>query len=75
MSYRALLLGSLMSCLPLVAQTQSPQTRWDSLARNLLKELVEIKTAESDGSTLRAAEAMAARLKSAGFPAADISVI
>ena len=75
MSYRSLLLGSLMSCLPLVAQTQTPRTKWDSLARDLLKELVEIKTAESDGSTLRAAEAMAARLKSAGFPAADISVI
>ena len=75
MSYRALLLGSVLSCLPLAAQTQSPRTKWDSLARDLLKELVEIKTAESDGSTLRAAEAMAARLKSAGFPAADISVI
>ena len=47
---------------PAVAQ----QTKWDSVARSLFKELVEINTTESKGSTLAAAQAMAARLKAAG---------
>jgi acetylornithine deacetylase/succinyl-diaminopimelate desuccinylase-like protein len=51
------------------------QTRWDSTARSLFKELVEINTTESQGSTLAAAQAMAARLKSAGFPDSDVVVV
>lgn len=43
--------------------------------RDIYQELVEINTTESAGDTLRAAEAMAARLKAGGFPAADIRVI
>ena len=38
------------------------------LARDIYKELIEINTADSAGSTTRAAEAMAARLKAAGLP-------
>ncbi|NUQ11109.1 MAG: M20/M25/M40 family metallo-hydrolase [Gemmatimonadaceae bacterium] len=56
---------------PLAAQA----TRWDSLARSLFKELVEINTTESSGSTLQAARAMAARLRSAGFPDSDVVVL
>jgi acetylornithine deacetylase/succinyl-diaminopimelate desuccinylase-like protein len=44
------------------------------LAHDIFKELIEINTASGNGST-RAAEAMAARLKTAGFPATDIKVI
>ena len=51
------------------------KTRWDSTARDLFKELIEINTSESSGSTLKAAQAMAARLKAAGFPDSDVVVI
>jgi acetylornithine deacetylase/succinyl-diaminopimelate desuccinylase-like protein len=39
------------------------------------RELVEINTVDSVGSTTRAAEAMAARFRAAGFPAADVQVL
>lgn len=44
------------------------------LARDIFRELIEINTTLTAGST-RAAEAMAARLRSAGFPENDIHVI
>jgi acetylornithine deacetylase/succinyl-diaminopimelate desuccinylase-like protein len=47
----------------------------DPLAREIFKELIEINTTDSSGSTTQAAEAMAARLRAAGFPAADMQVI
>ena len=47
----------------------------DALARDIFKQLIEINTTDSVGSTTTAAEAMAARLKAAGFPAADIQVL
>jgi acetylornithine deacetylase/succinyl-diaminopimelate desuccinylase-like protein len=47
----------------------------DPLAREIFKELIEINTTDSSGSTTRAAEAMAARLRAAGFPASDMQVI
>jgi acetylornithine deacetylase/succinyl-diaminopimelate desuccinylase-like protein len=50
-------------------------TRWDSVARSLFKELVDINTTESQGSTLQAARAMAVRLKEAGFPDSDVVVL
>jgi acetylornithine deacetylase/succinyl-diaminopimelate desuccinylase-like protein len=43
--------------------------------RGIYKELVEIDTTHSTGSTTRAAEAMAARLKAAGLPASDVAVL
>lgn len=45
------------------------------LARDLLQELVEINTTHSSGDNTAAAEAMAARLRSAGFPDEDIHVL
>jgi len=45
------------------------------LSRDIFRELIEINTTDSVGSTTRAAEAMAQRLKDAGFPAADIQVL
>jgi acetylornithine deacetylase/succinyl-diaminopimelate desuccinylase-like protein len=57
------------------AQTVRPLNQWDKLAHDLLKELVEINTEESSGSTLQAAQAMAARLKAAGFPDSDVVVL
>ena len=52
------------------AQTPSQQA-----FRDIYREIVEIDTTDATGDTLKAAEAMAARLKAAGFPAADIRVI
>jgi acetylornithine deacetylase/succinyl-diaminopimelate desuccinylase-like protein len=45
------------------------------LARGIFQELIEINTTDSAGSTTLAAEAMAARLKAAGFSAPDIQVL
>jgi acetylornithine deacetylase/succinyl-diaminopimelate desuccinylase-like protein len=45
-------------------------------ARDIYKELVEINTTDTPaGSVTKAAEAMAARLKAAGFPDADVRVL
>src|SRR5262245_42205879 len=47
----------------------------DARARDILKQLIEINTTDSVGNNTQAAEAMAARLKAAGFPASDIQVL
>ncbi|MFZ5668878.1 MAG: M20/M25/M40 family metallo-hydrolase [Pseudomonadota bacterium] len=63
---------------PAGAQTAAPpaSVRPDQLAfRDLYRELVEINTTLSTGSCTAAAEAMAARLKAAGFPEADVQVV
>ena len=62
---------------PLAAQpaTQASLTAHQQLARAVYKELVEINTVDSVGSTTRAAQAMAARFRAAGFPAADVRVL
>ncbi len=54
----------------------APTSRADStrLAHEIFKELVEIDTTQSNGDTHRAAEAMAARLRAAGFPSDDVHV-
>src|SRR5580658_9037648 len=44
------------------------------LAREIYKEMVEIRSGYSTGSTTPVAEAVAARLRAAGFPDADIFV-
>ena len=70
----ALVGGALMSVA--VAGAAAAQTPPQQQAfRDIYRELVEIDTTDSNGDTLKAAEAMAARLKAAGFPAADIRVI
>src|SRR5438132_13815799 len=50
-------------------------TAQNQLAREIYKELIEINTTDSAGDTHKAAHAMAARLKAAGFPEADIQVL
>lgn len=64
----------LLAAAPLSAQARQ-LTKWESTARDVLKELVEINTAESAGSTAKAAAAMAARLKAAGFADSDVVVL
>jgi acetylornithine deacetylase/succinyl-diaminopimelate desuccinylase-like protein len=46
----------------------------NQLARDVYRELVETNTTQAAGTT-RAAEAMAARLRAAGFPAGDVEVL
>src|SRR6202030_3233164 len=53
----------------LTAQTLSPNQQ---LARDIYKELVEINTVTATGDTAKAAEAMATRLRAAGFAEADV---
>ncbi len=55
----------------LQAQTMPPPTD-QQLARDIYKQLIEIKSGYTTGSTTPAAEAMAERLKSAGFSDSDI---
>ena len=45
------------------------------LSHDIFKQLIEINTTDSVGSTTVAAEAMAKRLLDAGFPAADVQVL
>lgn len=76
---RRLALASLAAA-PLAAQTTSAapaaaRTPHQQLARAVYQELVETNTVDSVGSTTRAAEAMAARFRAAGFPAADVQVL
>lgn len=53
------------------AEGLSPQQQF---ARAVYQELVEINTVTATGDTARAAEAMAARLRAAGFPDGDVQV-
>src|SRR5450432_1073167 len=57
----------------LIGQTMPPEPE-KQLAREIYKELVEIKSGYTTGATTPAAEAMAARLRAAGFPESDIFV-
>src|SRR5438874_8725856 len=67
-----LLLCVLFSSVLAHAQTNTNEHR----AREIYKELVEINTTDTPaGNVTKAADAMAARLKAAGFPAADVQVI
>jgi acetylornithine deacetylase/succinyl-diaminopimelate desuccinylase-like protein len=59
---------------PLTATAQTP-TGEQAALREIYRELVEINTTDSVGDNTRAAEAMAARLLAAGFPAADVQVL
>jgi acetylornithine deacetylase/succinyl-diaminopimelate desuccinylase-like protein len=54
-----------------LAQTLTPQQQ---LAFDIFKELVEINTVTATGDTGRAADAMAARLRAAGFSGDDVQV-
>ena len=52
-----------------------PRTPDQQTARAIYRELIEINTVDSVGSVTRAVEAMAARFRAAGFPAADIQIL
>jgi acetylornithine deacetylase/succinyl-diaminopimelate desuccinylase-like protein len=56
----------------LAAQSQPPLTPAQQLAHDIYKELVEINTVDSVGSTTVAANAVAKRFREAGFPESDM---
>jgi acetylornithine deacetylase/succinyl-diaminopimelate desuccinylase-like protein len=66
-----LILALVAAPISAAAQTLSPNQQ---LARDIYKELIEINTVTPTGDTGRAAEAMAARLRAAGFAGADVQV-
>ncbi|HEY1873073.1 MAG TPA: hypothetical protein VGG67_01595, partial [Steroidobacteraceae bacterium] len=47
----------------------------DQLAHEIFKQLIEINTTDSVGNVTTAAQAMAQRFLSAGFPAGDVVVL
>ncbi len=61
--------------LPAAAGAQAALTPHQRAAREVYEQLVEINTVDSVGSVTAAVEAMAARFRAAGFPAADIHII
>ena len=74
----ALVLAACLGPIAASAQTSgSPLSPDQQLARDIYKELVEINTTtDADpGGTTQAAEAMAARLRAAGFTGGDVQVL
>jgi acetylornithine deacetylase/succinyl-diaminopimelate desuccinylase-like protein len=70
-------LGSLAAAL-LCATVVHAQTAAESpkaLARSIFQELIEINTTDSVGNVTTAAEAMAKRLRAAGFADSDLSIL
>ncbi|MEZ0303323.1 MAG: M20/M25/M40 family metallo-hydrolase [Hyphomicrobiaceae bacterium] len=60
--------------LPFAASSAQTLTPHQQIAFDIYKELVEINTVTATGDTERAAEAMAARLRAAGFAGSDVQV-
>src|SRR5580704_3355038 len=67
----SIMLISLLAFAGLPAQDSDTANR---LARDIFKQLIEINTTDSVGSTTVAAEAMAKRLRDAGYPETDIFI-
>src|SRR5689334_7967742 len=68
-------LGALLCATAIQAQDRTlPPEAERQLARSIYKEMVEIKSGYTTGATTPVAEAVAKRLRDAGFPAADIFV-
>ncbi len=69
--------ASALSAQPRMSAPGAPTTLTpqQAAARAVYKELVEINTVDSVGSVTKAAEAMAARFRAAGFAAADINIV
>ena len=69
------ILGIIVSFFIATAVSTAQSGPNDARAREIFKELIEINTTDAVGNVTKAAEAVAARLKAAGFPAADVQVI
>jgi len=71
----ALTLLSLLLAAATVAFVTGAPSAEDALARKIFEELIEINTTDSVGDNTVAAEAMARRLRDAGFPEEDVRVL
>jgi acetylornithine deacetylase/succinyl-diaminopimelate desuccinylase-like protein len=69
--YVMVLISAALTALPARADNLTADQQ---RAHDIYKELVEIDTTTATGDTKQAADAMAARLKAAGFPDADVQV-
>jgi acetylornithine deacetylase/succinyl-diaminopimelate desuccinylase-like protein len=65
------LILALAASVAIAGQASPPDQR----ARAIFEQLIGINTTDSVGSVTKAAEAMADRLRAAGFPAADVQVL
>jgi acetylornithine deacetylase/succinyl-diaminopimelate desuccinylase-like protein len=63
---------ALLGLVPLYSASLMPPEADQKLAREIYKEMIESKSGFSTGATTPIAEAVAARMKREGFPAADI---
>jgi acetylornithine deacetylase/succinyl-diaminopimelate desuccinylase-like protein len=58
-----------------VGTVPDPLSPHAALAKDIFKQLIEINTTDSVGNVTKAAEAVAGRLRKAGFPPADVQVL
>src|ERR1700746_2775285 len=70
-------IGAFVCILGIQTACAAPETPAEihETAHDIFKQLIEINTTDSIGSTTVAAQAMAQRLLDAGFPKADVVVI
>ncbi len=73
--YVALMIGTLAASTGRTGAQSAPADDHQRLAHDLFKTLVEIDTTDSSGDTTKAAEAMAASLRAAGFAPEDAQVL
>jgi acetylornithine deacetylase/succinyl-diaminopimelate desuccinylase-like protein len=70
----ALAVAGVLSIVSSPAGAQAPASQ-QALLREIYQEMIEINTTDSAGDNTRAAAAVAARLRAAGFPPADVQVL
>jgi len=68
-------LWTLACCAVLTTTLGAQQPDHRARERDILRELIEINTSDSAGGTMRAAEALARRLRDAGIPDGDVHVL
>src|SRR5258705_11844923 len=69
------LLAATLFAAHLPAQSTAMDPATHQLARDVFKQLIEINSTDSIGSTTAVAEAMRKRLLDAGFPPADVVIL
>ncbi|MDP9360767.1 MAG: M20/M25/M40 family metallo-hydrolase [Acidobacteriota bacterium] len=72
---RILIVALLATATTALAAPPPLDAKTKQLAFDIYKELIEINTTSSTGNNTTAAQAMAARLRAAGFPATDVQVL